>query len=131
MDQEKSDARANALAAAKLRAKPKKVHSLSKAAENADNKARQVTRHKNMISITGHECGGLKLPASYVQTYAFMFFLAIIMTHLFTKNTRYGSVNPFNYNKVPTVSAPANVTEAAAEVIKEVVNATINGTADA
>ena len=59
MDNDKQDARANALAAMQARAKPKKFVSLSKGAENADTKARHVTRHKNMISITGHECGGL------------------------------------------------------------------------
>ena len=66
-----------------------------------------------------------------VHTYAFIFFLAIIMTHLFTKNTKYGSVNPFGYKDLrqPAPSTPANITEAAAEVIQEVVNATINGTA--
>ena len=100
-------------------------------AENTDTKARHVTRHKNMISITGHECDGLKITASMVHTYALIFFLAIIMTHLFTKNTKYGSVNPFGYKNLHQAStqAPANVTEAAAEIIQEVVNATINGTA--
>ena len=132
MDNDKNiEAREAARAAMMSRAKPKRFVSLSKGAENTDTKARHVTRHKNMISITGHECDGLKITASMVHTYALIFFLAIIMTHLFTKNTKYGSVNPFGYKNLHQAStqAPANVTEAAAEIIQEVVNATINGTA--
>ena len=131
MDNDKSDAREAARAAMMSRAKPKKYVSLSKGQENSDTKARHVTRHKNMISVTGHECNGLKVQASMVHTYALILFLAIIMTHLFTKNTKYGSVNPFGYKNLhqASPSAPANVTEAAAEVIQDVVNATINGTA--
>ena len=131
MDNDKSDAREAARAAMMSRAKPKRFSSLSKGAENTDTKARHVTRHKNMISITGHECDGLKITASMVHTYALILFLVIIMTHLFTKNTKYGSVNPFVFEPkyLNSTQAPANLTEAAAEVIQEVVNATINGTA--
>ena len=112
MEQEKLDrkelAKKMALSRSKVSNRRPLQDSKSAASQEGAEKPR-LFRRGNMLSITGQEANGWQISPGTLQTACFVFFLIIMMAHVFTKGTIYRSVNPLvsEYYQPPIVPPQA------------------------